>query len=98
MRYLVAKDKSLRKRFLSSERKRFVLKAISLNCFLPWDVRVFATIKLARMRFSSSVRMRNRCISTGRARSVSRAVRLTRMKFRQLASFGLLYGIKKSSW
>jgi small subunit ribosomal protein S14 len=44
------------------------------------------------------VRVRNRCAVTGRPRGVYSFCRLSRHMFRKLASFGLLNGIKKSSW
>ncbi|KAJ9565594.1 LOW QUALITY PROTEIN: hypothetical protein OSB04_001560 [Centaurea solstitialis] len=40
----------------------------------------------------------NRCISTGRPRSVYQFFRISRLVFRGLASRGPLMGIKKSSW
>ena len=49
-------------------------------------------------RNSSRVRIQNRCILTGRSHSVYRFCKLSRIKIRELASTGLLMGVKKSSW
>ena len=46
----------------------------------------------------SFVRVRNRCVVTGRARSVGRRYRLGRHALRVLASQGRIGGIRKSSW
>jgi len=47
---------------------------------------------------SSPVRLRNRCQLTGRARGYMRKFGLSRISFRDLVSFGLIPGVKKSSW
>lgn len=47
---------------------------------------------------SSSVRLRNRCKLTGRPRGYMRQFGVSRISFRNLVNFGLIPGIKKSSW
>lgn len=47
---------------------------------------------------SSSVRLHNRCIMTGRARSYYRKFGVSRLVFREKALRGEIPGIKKSSW
>lgn len=47
---------------------------------------------------SSPVRLRNRCQLTGRSRGYMRKFGISRISFRNLVSFGLIPGIKKSSW
>lgn len=49
-------------------------------------------------RNSSKTRIRNRCILTGRSRSVYRLFRFSRIVFRDLASHGEIPGVQKSSW
>ena len=49
-------------------------------------------------RDSSPVRVRSRCVITGRSRGVYSFCRLSRMKLREFASFGFLPGITRSSW
>jgi small subunit ribosomal protein S14 len=44
------------------------------------------------------VRVRNRCILTGRAKGVHREFRISRIALRELASMGLINGVMKSSW
>ena len=47
---------------------------------------------------SSPVRLKNRCMFTGRARSYYRKFGVSRLVFREMALRGELPGIKKSSW
>lgn len=49
-------------------------------------------------RNSSKVRMRNRCNLTGRPRGYMRDFGLSRNMFRDMALFGLIPGLSKSSW
>lgn len=45
-----------------------------------------------------AVRQKNRCNLCGRARGYIRIFKMCRLCFRQNASFGLLPGVKKTSW
>ena len=49
-------------------------------------------------RNSSPSRLKNRCEVTGRSRGYMRKFGLSRITFREMASRGLLPGIRKSSW
>jgi small subunit ribosomal protein S14 len=49
-------------------------------------------------RNSSPIRLRNRCIMTGRPRGYNRKFGVSRLVFRELALKGEIPGIKKSSW
>jgi len=49
-------------------------------------------------RNSSPVRLRNRCMLTGRPRGYMRQFGISRITFREMASHGLIPGIKKASW
>lgn len=49
-------------------------------------------------RDSSKVRLKNRCMFTGRARSYYRKFGVSRLVFREMALKGEIPGIKKSSW
>lgn len=58
-----------------------------------------ASIKLQKLpRNSATVRVRNRCVLTGRPRGNYRAFGLSRIKFRELALSGMIPGVTKSSW
>lgn len=47
---------------------------------------------------SAAVRMHNRCKLTGRPKGYIRQFGVSRVKFREMASAGLIPGIKKASW
>ncbi|WGH24659.1 MAG: 30S ribosomal protein S14 [Candidatus Shikimatogenerans bostrichidophilus] len=47
---------------------------------------------------ASKVRLRNMCKITGRSRGYLRFFGISRIKFRELSSAGLIPGIKKASW
>lgn len=47
---------------------------------------------------SAAVRMHNRCKLTGRPKGYMRQFGISRVKFREMASAGLIPGVKKASW
>lgn len=49
-------------------------------------------------RNSSPIRQRNRCSLTGRPRGYMRIFGISRITFREMASKGLIPGVKKASW
>jgi small subunit ribosomal protein S14 len=56
-------------------------------------------VALSRLpRNSNPNRMRNRCKITGRSRGYMRQFGISRITFREMASYGLIPGIKKASW
>lgn len=56
-------------------------------------------IGLSRLpRNSSPVRLHNRCQITGRPRGYMRQFGVSRITFREMASKGLIPGVKKASW
>ena len=79
--------------------KRAALKAIIMTRDLPFEERLEAQIKLSALpRNGAAVRYRNRCELTGRARGTYRKFKLSRIKLRELGSFGRLPGLTKASW
>lgn len=47
---------------------------------------------------ASPVRLHNRCKITGRPKGYMRQFGVSRVTFRELANYGLIPGVKKSSW
>lgn len=47
---------------------------------------------------SSKVRLHNRCLLTGRPKGYIRQFGISRITFREMASKGLIPGVKKASW
>jgi small subunit ribosomal protein S14 len=79
--------------------KRAALKAVINDQSKPVEERFKASIKLAELpRNSSATRIHNRCQLTGRPHAVYRKLKLSRIMLRDLASFGQIPGMVKSSW
>jgi small subunit ribosomal protein S14 len=56
-------------------------------------------VGLSRLpRNSNPNRQRNRCKLTGRTRGYMRQFGISRITFREMASAGLIPGVKKASW
>lgn len=49
-------------------------------------------------RNSNPIRLHNRCMLTGRPRGYMRQFGISRITFREMASNGLIPGVKKASW
>lgn len=79
--------------------KRTSLKEKIHDKTTSMEERMELVMKLAKLpRNSSRVRARNRCNITGRPRGYDRKTGLCRIAFRELASRGLIPGVKKASW
>ena len=79
--------------------KRTALKAVVMDRDRDPEERFEATLKLAQLpRNGANVRVRNRCILTGRPRAYYRKFGLSRVALRDLASEGQIPGVVKSSW
>ena len=91
-----AKRARMAKRFAA---KRARLREIARDRSLPPEERFQAYLKLAKLpRNGAAVRVRNRCVLSGRSRGYYRKVQLSRIALRDLASFGQVPGMVKSSW
>ncbi len=79
--------------------QRANLKKIISDLSLAEDERMIARIKLQKLpKDSCSVRLRNRCLLTGRPRGVFSKFGLGRIKLRDIAMSGKIPGIIKASW
>jgi small subunit ribosomal protein S14 len=79
--------------------KRAELKAAIGNVKLSDEERAVAREKLQALpRNSSPVRLRNRCLLTGRSRGVFSKFGLGRIKLREYAMRGEVPGVVKASW
>jgi len=79
--------------------KRAELKRRSRDMSLSAEERMEARESLAKLpRNSSPVRLRTRCVVSGRPRAVYKEFMLSRIAFREMALRGELPGVHKSSW
>ncbi len=72
--------------------EKYAEKRAKLKADGDWE----ALAKLPRN--SSKVRLHNRCSITGRPRGYMRQFGISRITFREMASQGLIPGVKKASW
>lgn len=96
----MSEKRNIRDQLLAAkyELRRKFYKAFCKDPDLSSEMRDKHRYKLSKLpRKSSFARVRNRCISTGRPRSVYEFFRISRIVFRGLASRGALMGIKKAS-
>jgi len=96
-----SQQRDKKKRLLSSkfELKRLELASMIQDFTLSKEIRYKTIQELNKLpRNSSIIRIKNRCILTGRGHSPLKFCGLSRLKFRELASQGLLMGVTKASW
>jgi len=99
MNYLITKDVKKREQVHTFEKSRLVLKTIARTQSLSKKLQWKARLKLSLLKKNgSSTRLKNRCVLTGRSHAVYRLLKISRIKFRKLASAGLVPGAKKASW
>jgi small subunit ribosomal protein S14 len=96
---MVEREKKRQKLVKQHAAKRAALKAVITDRTKPMDERFRASLKLAQLpRNSSATRLHNRCELTGRPHAYYRKLKLSRIMLRDLASFGQIPGMVKSSW
>ena len=77
--------------------KRAALKKI-VNSGDPMEAYEAAQKLQAIPRNANPIRRHNRCKLTGRPKGYMRLFGLSRIQFREMASSGLIPGVKKASW
>ena len=77
--------------------KRAALKKI-VNSGEPVEAFEAAQKLQAIPRNANPIRLHNRCKLTGRPKGYIRLFGLSRIQFREMASSGLIPGVKKASW
>jgi small subunit ribosomal protein S14 len=96
---LIRRNKRREKLSHLYEGKRSDLLKIIKDQSSSFEDRLVSQIKLSEMpRDSSFSRFRNRCSLTGRPRGNFRKFGLSRIALRELASWGQIPGLIKSSW
>ena len=99
MTNFIQRDKKKRLLFSKYELKRLQLTTVIHDFNFSKESRYQSLQELNKLpRNSSKVRIKSRCVLTGRGHSVLRFCGLSRLKFRELASKGLLMGVTKASW
>lgn len=98
MKTRIERDQKRRVWVEKYEEKRKKLKKEMYESTKMTD-RMFKVTELASLpKRSSPTRIHNRCSWTGRSRGIYRQWKISRIIFREKALFGLLPGVRKSSW
>ncbi|WPX97658.1 30S ribosomal protein S14 [Candidatus Fokinia crypta] len=96
---VIARNEKRKKIVAKYSKVRKELKDVVRDMNRPIEERFKAQIKLNSLpRDGSSTRVRMRCALTGRGRGVYRHFMLSRICLRDLATKGLLPGVRKASW
>lgn len=96
---MIEREKKRQKLVDKYAAKRAKLKEIANDESLPMEERFRARLKLAKLpRNSSPTRLHNRCQVSGRPKAYYRKLKMSRIALRDLASFGQIPGMVKSSW
>lgn len=96
----IRKDLVVRENFNKNEYNWMLMKYNMSLYFLDYKFKNWVFLKYMR-RFhlnSSMSRINSICLLSGRAHWVLRKFRVSRMTFHQLADFGQIIGVRRSSW
>ena len=93
-----ARDVKRQKMVAKYAEKKAALKKASL-ADADGNIDYDALKKLQKLpKNASKVRLHNRCSMTGRPKGYMRQFGISRIVFREMASAGLIPGVKKASW
>ena len=80
------------------EDQRISLKTLQNSSLIDTKNRFLASLQLSKLKYKAFPnKIRNRCILTGRSRGVYSFFKISRIMIKDLASKGLLSGLKKAS-
>jgi small subunit ribosomal protein S14 len=95
----VARNEKRRRLAEKYAEKRQQLRGVIKDTNSSLEARAEARIEMSKLpRNANPVRIRNRCLLTGRPHGYIRYFGLSRIAFREMAHAGELPGVKKASW
>ncbi|MBP9765062.1 30S ribosomal protein S14 [Candidatus Babeliales bacterium] len=96
---VIERNKKRSRLVVQYQERREALKKRVIDTDLSLEERMAAQALLTKLpKNSSSVRLKNRCSQTGRARGYMGFFGVSRIVLRELALSGILPGVKKASW
>jgi ribosomal protein S14 len=99
MKKLIEKDKKVRKKIKTLEKKKFILKIIQNNLNLPYLLRFNASNSLNSVsKQASKTLVSNRCIATINKKKFGKLTNYSRIFFLKLAKTKKIFGLTKASW
>ena len=98
MNKFIQKDFNFRRNIFKYEDHFIALKTLRSSLLLDPESRLSASLSLSKLGpLASPTKARNRCVLTGRSRGVYNFFKISRIMIKDLASKGLLPGVKKAS-
>jgi len=94
----IRRDYNNRLDYSNLELERLEYKILTNNRILPLVQRIKIKNSFSIERKGSRTLIRNKCMLTGRDRSVVKKYGLSRIMFRKLAESGLISGVRRASW
>jgi ribosomal protein S14 len=97
------KNLKIRNKFFIFENKKLIWKFLYINLLSIKSLskknflKLFLTIKNNLIKISK-VQIKNKCVLTGRNRSVNKKFSISRIEMRNLMKFGVIPGFKKAVW
>lgn len=98
MRYLLNKDKKIRKLYKKNEYKSLIYKSIVSNIYIPINVREHIFNILLKYKKNNKILIHNRCVYSNRARSIFTKYKVSRLVFKRLVLLGKIMGVYKKTW
>lgn len=96
MKKLNQKDKKRRDLVVKNENLKFILKSIIKNKNFYSTIKWNAILKLSNIsKNSSKVKISNRCILTGRKKSIVKKLKFSRISFLKYGRLGQISGLRK---
>lgn len=93
------KDKKQRIKFAKFELKSKIIKSFIQNKNIKSSIRWYFSVHTSKkIKKTSKVRIKNRCVISGRSRSFYRFARLSRLFIRDNQFIGSFVGLRKSFW
>lgn len=98
MKNLYIKDKNFRNFFKKNEMNNIFKKFVTTNFLNGIKKKTFKDSFFCNTKNKnfSKTKIRRRCVITNRSRGIQRPYNISRIKLRELMSFGILPGYKKS--
>lgn len=78
--------------------KEIIASSILRDRYIPKEISNVSLIKKNNFKNSSISKIKNKCLITGRNRSVLKKFKLSRMFIKNLGVSGYINGLRKSSW
>jgi len=97
MRYLLNKDKKIRKLFKKNEYKSLIYKSLVFNINLPLNIRENIFNILLLFKKQNKILLHNRCVYSNRPRFVFTKYKISRLVFKRLVTAKKIMGVYKKT-